>query len=163
MAATSLAGQNIIIDTIAPQAPADLDLQAASDTGISTTDNITSDTTPSIALKCEPNSTVKLYKNSQAYNNDQPLVQAPCTVASEGTVTLTPPSALTDGTYSLIATQTDIAGNKSPNSTPLSITIDTVSPAVPVVTSPAASATIATTTPTFTGTAESGSTVQVTL
>jgi hypothetical protein len=114
-----------------PQAPTDLDLQAASDTGISTIDNITSDTTPSLTLTCETNSIVKLYKNDQAYNANQVLVQAACAAASGGVITLTSPSALTDGTYSFVTTQTDVAGNKSPTSTPLSITIDTVAPVAP--------------------------------
>jgi len=154
---TSLSGQNIIIDTISPPAPNNLDLQIASDSGISNTDNTTSDKTPSITVGCELNSAVKLYNNATL------LASNTCTVASAGTITLTPTTALTDGTYTFTVKQTDIAGNISSASAPLSVTIDTVAPASPAITSPAASATLTTANPVIMGTAESESTVEVTL
>jgi hypothetical protein len=45
-------------------------------------------------------------------------------------------SPLADGLHTIFATQRDVAGNTSPPSEPLTLTIDTVAPAAPVITPP---------------------------
>jgi len=47
-------GLSVTIDTAAPAAPAAPDLQAASDTGVSSTDNITNDATPTFDVTAAP-------------------------------------------------------------------------------------------------------------
>ena len=54
------AALSVTIDTTAPAAPTTLDLATASDTGVSTTDNITNVTTPTFTGKAEAGSTVTL-------------------------------------------------------------------------------------------------------
>ena len=51
---------NVRVDNVAPNAPAALDLDTASDTGSSGTDNITFDTTPTINGTGEIGATVTL-------------------------------------------------------------------------------------------------------
>ena len=122
---TNSASLSITTDTTNPAAPSAPDLIAASDTGTSTTDNITSDTTPTFNLTCEANATVNLY-------NGVTLV-ATGTCTGGNTVSLTASPALSDGTYNLFSNQTDPAGNTGINSAPLLVTIiDTVAPTNPV-------------------------------
>ncbi|WP_194293017.1 Ig-like domain-containing protein [Streptomyces smaragdinus] len=83
------------------------------------------------------------------------------TVQPDGTWTFTPSTPLGEGDHTVTATQTDPAGNVSPPSAPVDITIDTVAPAAPVITSPADGSTITDNTPTVTGTGEPGATVEV--
>ncbi|MBK9574075.1 MAG: hypothetical protein IPO43_15770 [Rhodoferax sp.] len=47
------------------------------------------------------------------------------------TGTLTPNAPLAEGAHALTYTLTDAAGNKSPQSSPLNISIDTTAPAAP--------------------------------
>src|SRR5439155_9859498 len=55
------ANKAIVIDTTAPGTPSTPDLAAASDSGASNTDNVTSATTPTFSGTAEVNSTVNLY------------------------------------------------------------------------------------------------------
>ncbi len=110
----------ITLDSTAPAAPGTPDMTAASDSGSSSTDNITSITTPSFAISCETGSTVTLYDSATSVGSG--------TCASSA-VTITS-SALSAGTHaSMNAKQTDSAGNVSPASPNLSITIDSNAPA----------------------------------
>lgn len=86
-----------------------------------------------------------------------------CTaVATTGDVfSCTPMSAIADGTHSVNVTATDPAGNLSPVSDNHSFTIDTGVPIAPVVSAPANGSSSSNTSPTYTGTAEAGSTVKV--
>ena len=52
-----------ISDDVAPSAPTSLDLNAASDSGSSNTDNYTNDTTPTLSGSAEAGSTVKLFSS----------------------------------------------------------------------------------------------------
>ena len=107
---------SITIDTTANGAPGQPDMTAGTDTGSSNIDNITSDTTPNFTISCVTGMTVTLYSNITSIGTG---------VCAGGTVTITA-STFTDGTYTTInATQTDLAGNISPASTNLTITIDT--------------------------------------
>jgi LPXTG-motif cell wall-anchored protein len=84
------------------------------------------------------------------------------TANANGDWTLTPTSPLGDGTHTITATQVDPSGNASPASSPVVITVDTVADP-PRITSPAAGSTTNDTTPTVTGTAEPGATVEVSI
>jgi hypothetical protein len=118
-ASTALA---ITLDTTADAATGTPDLQAASDTGSSNSDNITNDTTPTFDISCVTGSTVQLYSDAVATGSSA--------VCAGGTVTLTT-AALTAGARSITAIQTDPAGNASPPSSALSVTIDTGVPTAP--------------------------------
>jgi hypothetical protein len=154
-AATSL---TITIDTAvaAPSAP---DLAAASDSGVSSTDNITNATTPTFTgTGAEPGATVTLLDGGTAVGS---------AVASGAGAWSITTGALAAGTRTFTARQTDVAGNTSAASTGLSVTIDTgaAAPSTPDLTAGSDSGASSTdnitndTTPTFTGTAEAGATV----
>jgi hypothetical protein len=112
------AALSVTVDTKQPVAT--LDLAAESDTGVSSTDNVTNDTTPTFT-GVDPEAMVKIYVDGQEKNS---VVADP-----DGVYSMT--TALADATYSVTITVTDTAGNASERSTALAITIDTVAPAVP--------------------------------
>ncbi len=109
------AGLSVTIDTAVPAAPTALDLATASDTGASNSDNITSDTTPTISGSGPASTATDLYAGATLVGST--------TSAGDGTWTITS-SALTAGTYSVTARATNLAGT-SPASAALSITIQT--------------------------------------
>ncbi|SMF20524.1 Ig-like domain-containing protein [Tistlia consotensis] len=156
-------GLLITIDTTAPSAPGTPDMTAASDTGSSSTDNITSDTTPSfIGSGAQPNQTVTILSDGSSIGT---------TIANGlGNWSFTPGSAIAAGTHSITATTQDTAGNVSAASSALSITIDTTAPSAPSTPDLSAASDSGSsstdditndTTPTFTGTAEANATVTV--
>ncbi|MGV8983340.1 DUF5057 domain-containing protein [Clostridium sp.] len=108
----------ITIDKTAPSAPTGLDLIDSSDTGASNTDNITSDNTPTINGKAEPGSTVTLYNGSTRLNTG--------ITDANGDFSITISSELADAVYTITADAKDIAGNISPKSTGLTITITSI-------------------------------------
>jgi len=71
------------------------------------------------------------------------------------------PSHLADGDHALTAVQTDPAGNVSPSSHPVNVSVDTLVPAAPVITGPADGA-LLTASPLVSGTGETGARVVVT-
>ncbi|HEX2178587.1 MAG TPA: Ig-like domain-containing protein [Actinomycetota bacterium] len=153
-------GLTVTIDTAAPPAPSTPDLADASDTGISSVDNLTSDATPAFAGIAEDGSTVTIRRNGD------PVGSGPASAGSYDVTVLT----LGDGEHSITATAADVAGNVSSASGGLTVRVDTAAPAAPSVPDLAAesdtgsSATDNVTsalTPDFTGTAESGATVTV--
>ncbi|XKH39012.1 autotransporter-associated beta strand repeat-containing protein [Azospirillum doebereinerae] len=162
-AANSLgANKAIVIDTTAPGAPTAPDMTAGTDSGSSSTDNVTSNTTPTFTGTAEPNSTVTLY------DTDGTTVLGTGTTDGSGNYSVTPTTALTPGTHTLTVKARDAAGNVSSVSGGLSVIIDTSAPAAPgTPVLPAASDTgisgsdgiTRTATPTITGTAEPNSTV----
>ena len=107
---------SVTIDTTAPAATGTPDLATASDTGTSSSDNLTYSTTPQFTVSCETGASVQLYKDTVANGS--------AGTCSGSTVTLTA-ATLTSGTYSFTAKQTDLAGNVSVASSGLSVTIDT--------------------------------------
>lgn len=155
-------GQTYTLDTSSPTAPTGLDLDAGSDSGTSTTDNVTSDNTPTVSgAGAEPGSTVTLY------DSDGTTVLGTTTADGSGAWTITA-SALSDGVHTLTAKVTDDAGNTGAASTPLSVTIDTTAPSAPGAmdldsgsdTGISNSDNVTSdTSPTFNGTAEANSTV----
>ncbi|SHN44159.1 Ig-like domain (group 3) [Duganella sacchari] len=115
------AGQTYTLDHTAPAAPSTPDLAAGSDSGISSTDNITSNTTPTITGTAESGSTVTLY------DSDGTTVLGTAT-ATGGNWSITS-SALTAGLHNLTTKATDAAGNVSAATSALAVTIDTAAPA----------------------------------
>ncbi len=123
--ATNLAGTSpasaslsVTIDTVEPAAPTGLDLEEASDSGTSASDDITNVDTPDISGDAESSSTVTL-------TSDQDGEIGTGTANSPFTITT---NALSENTHLITATATDAAGNESPSSTDLSVTIDTTQP-----------------------------------
>jgi autotransporter-associated beta strand protein/VCBS repeat-containing protein len=150
----------ISIDT-QTSAPTALAFAAGSDSGISASDGITRNTTPTINGTAEARSTVTLYDSDHA----TALGSATADASGHWTITSAP---LADGAHVLSATATDAAGNASAASSTLAITIDTgapVRPAAPVLAAASDSGISASdqltrvTTPVVTGSAEAGSRV----
>jgi CSLREA domain-containing protein len=155
---------NLVIDTQIPAPPSQPDLITADDTGAFNNDNVTKKTTPTFTGTAEADSTVKLYQNTGG-----PDVEIGSTTATGGVWSITS-SALAANTYSISAKSTDTAGNTSNASTILTVTIDDQVPNAP--STPDLIATDDTgasnsdditkkTTPTFSGTAEANSKVEL--
>jgi subtilisin-like proprotein convertase family protein len=98
---------SFILDTKEPLPPIQPDLQVVSDTGASSTDNVTSANTLFFDIAgVEPGATVQLFRS------DNPGVAiATGFSAAGGIVTLTTTRPAQDGAYVYTAVQTDIAGN----------------------------------------------------
>jgi len=109
---------SVIVDTVAPAAPSTPDLIAASDSGSSSTDNITNVTTPTFSGAAEANSTVTVYDGATPVGTG---------TATGGAWTIAT-SALAGGSHSLTAAATDPAGNTGGASVALSVTIDVTAP-----------------------------------
>lgn len=113
---------SVTIDGTPPAAPGAPDLQAASDSGISDTDNLTNVTNPTFtASGIEVGVTVELLRNGASVD----------TVASAAatTVNLTDPSA-PEGTHTYSVRQTDGGGLNATSGT-LQVQIDLTSPGTP--------------------------------
>ena len=159
-ASAASAGLSVTIDAAPPAAPSVPDLDAASDTGASNIDNITSLTTLSFSGTAEAGSTVQLFVDG---------VAGATTTATGGNWTIVA-SSLSQGVHSITARATDLAGNLGSPSGALSVTVDAAPPAAPSTPdlAPASDTGVSNsdnltklTTLSFTGTAEAGSTVQL--
>ncbi len=114
---------SLVIDSVAPAQPAAPDLTAATDTGASSTDNLTNVSTPDIAVAEPPDGgSIVMYVDG---------VAVATTAYDPNTGTVTPNVALAEGAHAITYAVVDAAGNISPVSAPLSVTIDTVAPAQP--------------------------------
>ena len=114
------------VDTTAPSAPAGLNLANSSDSGIANNDNITnifSDLT--IDGTGEDGSTLQLYENNA-------LLEGASTTLSGVNWEFTNIDLTFDGPHVITAKQTDAAGNTSPASSGLNITIDTTNPYIDI-------------------------------
>lgn len=121
-AANSLgANKALVIDTTAPAAPSTPNLTAGTDTGSSSTDDLTNDTTPTFLGTAEANATVTLYDTDG-------VTEIATTTANGSGNWLVTSSALSAGTHTVTAKATDAAGNVSVASAGLSLTIDTAVP-----------------------------------
>ncbi|MGD9127167.1 MAG: Ig-like domain-containing protein, partial [Planctomycetia bacterium] len=106
---------SVTIETVAPAAPATApDLQATSDFGISDTDNITNDTTPTFDV--DASGYYRIYRDGVRVGDD--YLTAGSYTAQE----------LTDGEYQYTIVAVDLAGNESVPSPALAVTIDTQIP-----------------------------------
>ena len=155
-AASAALAVTIDTSTATPTTP---DLTTASDNGLSNTDNITRNTTPTFTGKAEADATVKLFDDKAEIGVAKADAAGTWTIKS---------SVLTDGSHSITAQSTDVAGNISATSGALSVTIDTTAPAAPTAPNmtPASDTgkssgdnITSVTTPTFIGTAEANATV----
>ncbi|NEX76513.1 type I secretion C-terminal target domain-containing protein, partial [Aeromonas rivipollensis] len=116
----------LFVDSSTPSAPSAPELQAASDSGSSSTDNITNDSTPIVSgTGAEAGAIVTLY------DSDGTTALGTSIAALDGSWSITS-SALSSGSHTLTAKVTDWAGNASPASGSLVLTIDTTG-ATPVV------------------------------
>ena len=150
----------VVIDTVAPSVPTAPDLTAASDSGVSNSDNITNVATPIFTgNSAEVGSTITLLDGGTPVGTGIADGTGAWTITSSG---------LADGVHNLMAQAIDAVGNVSAPSAALSVTIDSTAPAAPSVPDLTAASDSGisntdnitnVTAPTFTGTAESGTTV----
>lgn len=103
------------------------DIVNSSDTGVSNTDNITNDNTPTFSGICADGETVTLIINGGATTYSET-----CNI---GSYSITPTVALADGAH-IAEIQYSLGAVTSNVSNPLHFTIDTTSPTSPSITSP---------------------------
>ena len=113
-------GQTYTLDHTVPASPSTPDLASASDSGSSTTDNITNVTAPIFTGTAESGSAVTLY------DSDGTTVLGTGT-ATGGSWSITS-STLSSGSHTLTAKATDAAGNVGTASAALSVVVDTTAP-----------------------------------
>lgn len=119
---------SVIVDTLAPAQPSvAANMLDSSDSGTSATDNITQNTRPELQVGSLPSdaASVEMLVNGQ---------RVPATYNSQ-TGVLQPTSALPDGVHAISYRYVDTAGNLSPASAPLSVTIDATAPINAAITS----------------------------
>ncbi|WP_176716728.1 Ig-like domain-containing protein, partial [Pseudoalteromonas luteoviolacea] len=152
-----------VSDDVAPNAPSTPDLTSGSDTGASSTDNNTSDTTPTFSGTAESGSTVRLYSDQSGST----VLGSATAIGGNWQITT---SALAATTHAITAKATDASNNESSASNALSVTIDTTAPSAP--SSPDLSSSSDSgnsntdnitndTTPTITGTGTTGDTINL--
>jgi hypothetical protein len=113
---------NITVDTVAPAAPTIApDMTAGTDTGISSTDNITRDATPTFVGTRPLNVAVHLVQGNVIFGQVLTIGSLSYSITS---------TTLGDNSYNFAAIFEDVAGNKSPAGPTLPVTIDTVAPAL---------------------------------
>ena len=115
--------QAYTLDTTAPAAPSTPDLDTGSDSGSSSTDNITGVTKPAFSGSAELGSTVRLYDGATEIGH---------TTVTDGSWHITSDIALADGSHSITAKATDLAGNVSDASAALTVQILTAGPSTTV-------------------------------
>jgi hypothetical protein len=116
----------VTIDITPPAAPGTPDMTAATDTGISNSDELTNNQTPQFEVTCENGAYVQLYTNSPA-----PGTATGSAVQCSGSLVTLTAATLAEGPHSITARQTDLAGNQSVASGALPVTIDITPPAIP--------------------------------
>nr|MDQ2981918.1 Ig-like domain-containing protein [Actinomycetota bacterium] len=114
-------GLTITIDLTAPAAPQLPDLFAGSDSGASSTDNLTNDTTPSFAGTAVASASVDIFVDGIGKGSGS-------AISGGYLITVSP---LADGAHSVTASATDVAGNESGRSSGLVVAVDTITPAQP--------------------------------
>ncbi|MHB1038428.1 MAG: Ig-like domain-containing protein [Pirellulales bacterium] len=112
-----------IFDVLPPSTPPAPDLQAPSDTGASSTDNITADNTPTFDLLVPAGSYFRFYRDGVQISGDYHPA-APYT-------TYYTTAAQADSTYRYTVAAVDAAGNASLPSAALAVTVDSTIPATP--------------------------------
>lgn len=121
---------SITIDTTPPARLAAPDLLASSDTGASSTDNVTMATRPSFAVTgIEPGAKVELFRSP--FGSTMATSVATQIVALGGSVTLMDTKAGgLRGSFQYTVKQVDVAGNEAPASPALTVVFDRLAPAV---------------------------------
>ena len=133
----------VTIDTTAPSAPT-IDSPASGTT--------TNDNTPTFSGTSEASATIDLYSGGS------PVASTTADGSGNWSYTF---GTVGDGTYSVTAKATDLAGNQGVASSAVILNIDTGAPAAPSITSPSNNSYTNDDTPALSGTAEAGSTVSV--
>ncbi|WP_443189826.1 Ig-like domain-containing protein, partial [Methylobacterium sp. Leaf94] len=123
------------IDSVAPDAPT-----------ITLAAGLTNDATPTIAGTAEAGATVTI--------SDNGTVLGTAVADTNGVFSFTPAANLAQGANSFTVTARDLAGNVSAPSAAVALTIDSLAPGAPTITTAAGLTNDAT--PTITGTAEAG-------
>jgi len=141
----------VTVDTITPDAPV---ITTPTDGSTINKADLNADGKATVSGTGEAGDTLSVTLNGTPLDGCQDL-----TVNAAGTWTCT--ATFPQGTDKLVASQTDPAGNTSADSAPVTVTVDTVAPAAPVITSPTNGEQTNNTTPTITGTGEPGATVTV--
>ncbi len=118
-----ITGSAHTVDRDAPMAPAVPVLDPLSDSGESSSDNRTNDTTPTLTGTAEADATVAIVSSVDG-------TLGTTTADGSGAWTFTPDTALAEGTHEITLTATDAAGNTSTASAMLEVVIDPTSPAV---------------------------------
>jgi hypothetical protein len=111
----------LTFDTLAPAAPSAPDLHHDSDSGALDTDNVTHETALVFTGTAEAGATVRLFDTDGT-------TEIGHATATGGTWTITT-SALSEGSHTVTAKAIDAAGNASPASGALTVTVDTAKPA----------------------------------
>lgn len=117
-------GQTYTLDHTAPAAPSRPTMTAGTDTGASSSDAVTSNTTPVFTGTAEANATVHLY------DSDGATVLGTATADGSGKWSITS-STLSEGSHTLTASAVDAAGNVSATSVSRTAVIDTTGPSAP--------------------------------
>lgn len=114
---------SLTVDTTGPTSTPDQpDLLADSDTGISTTDNVTAAIRPAIAgIGASPDGLVRVFVGGEEAGS--------VPASSTGAWSFTFSEALSDGTHAVTIVSEDVAGNSSPQSVALTLQIDTAAAA----------------------------------
>ncbi len=122
---TTTSSISVTIDTVAPTKPSTPTIASPShDTGISSTDYITSNTRP-----------VFHAAHAETVFAEHTLDSTVLPLAEYGAHAFTSASALADGVHTLSVISIDLAGNRSPASDTRSFTIDTTAPVISAVSS----------------------------
>ncbi|MCA1325162.1 Ig-like domain-containing protein [Herbaspirillum sp. alder98] len=122
------AAQTLAIDTLAPNAPSQPVMSSVSDTGVSDSDAITRNTTPTFTGTADAGATVILYDTIGGAGN---IVLGSVVANGSGNWSITA-APLGEGTHVLQAAAVDAAGNVSPRSAGLVVAIDTTAPGVSI-------------------------------
>jgi hypothetical protein len=146
----SVSSQAYVLDVSAPSAPSTPDMTAGSDSGASSTDNVTNRSTPTFTGTAEAGAIVTLYDS----DGTSVLGNA---VASGGTWTISS-AALSPGAHTLTAKAVDAAGNVSAASSGLTVVVDDTAPTLAITSSAAALKSGETATITFTFSEDPGAT-----
>ncbi|WP_415381688.1 Ig-like domain-containing protein [Halosimplex sp. TS25] len=154
-------GLTVVVDTTPPATPSVPGLAAASDTGESSTDGVTNETTPTITGTAGPGEAVTVISSIDG-------TLGTTTADGSGDWSLTPGTALSQGAHGIVARAADSAGNTA-ESSPTLVVVDSTAPPPPVLALTDASDTGASntdgvtneTTPTLSGTARAGATVEI--
>jgi ELWxxDGT repeat protein len=139
-------GRTFTLDTVAPAAPS---------ISSPTSGQLLSTAMPRVAGRGEVGASVTVTFDQNA------SVTCTAVVDANGDWACTPTSALATGAHAAAALAVDAAGNVSPSSPTVTFSLDASTPAAPVLSAPADGALLATTRPTFIGTAVAGQLIRV--
>jgi hypothetical protein len=126
---TPTPGFEFTIDTTAPDQSVIKEVfdDVGATQGLIPQDGITDDNTPTLKGTAEPGATLEVFANGDKIGST--------VVDQDGNWTFTPDPALADGDYSFTTVAVDEAGNRGLPSLPYDLTIDTLAPGKPAITS----------------------------